>query len=171
MESDTSPDTDSISENTYSFSEENSDNVTFYRWQIVEKKITKSNVDFTFKDAAEMFKDNIKTLKEHIYTKRRQVNAYHEMKASLSESDLMLHVNFGESYKNDQQDATQSAYFGNQYFRIFTACCYAKSLLTKLEMTMSSLLPKVPTDHDRVAPLSCLQKVVHRIKHMHEKTY
>ena len=42
MKFDPTPDTDSGSENTYSFSEENSDNVTFYRWQIVETKITKS---------------------------------------------------------------------------------------------------------------------------------
>ena len=43
-------------------SEENSDNVTFDRWQIVKKKITNSKVDVTFKGAAEMFKDDIKTL-------------------------------------------------------------------------------------------------------------
>ena len=66
MKSDSSSDTDSSSENTYSSPEENSDNVTFYRWQIVEKKITKSKVDVMFKDAVEMLKDDIKTLKEHI---------------------------------------------------------------------------------------------------------
>ena len=71
MKSDSSSDTDSRSENTYSFSEENSDNVTFYRWQIVEKNIAKSKVDVLFKDAVEMFKDDIKTVKEHIYIERR----------------------------------------------------------------------------------------------------
>ena len=30
----------------------------------------------------------------------------------------MLHVDFTENYKNDKRDV----YFGNQYFRIFTAC-------------------------------------------------
>ena len=72
-----SSDTDNSSKNTYSSSEENFNNVTFYRWQIVEKKITKSKVDVTLKDAAEVFTDDIKRLKEHIYIKRRQVNAYH----------------------------------------------------------------------------------------------
>ena len=47
-----------------------------------------------FKDTAEMFKDDIKTLKEHIYVKRKQVNTYHEIEASLSENDLILHVDF-----------------------------------------------------------------------------
>ena len=82
MKLDSSSDTDSSSGNTYSSSEENSDNVTFHRWQIVEKKLTKSKV-----------------LTEHIYIKRRQVSAYHEIKASLSlsENDVMLHVDFAES--------------------------------------------------------------------------
>ena len=75
-----SSDTDSSSENTYSSSGENSDSVTFYCWQIVEKKIAKSKVDFTFKDATEMLKDDIKILKEHISIKRRQVYAYHEIR-------------------------------------------------------------------------------------------
>ena len=90
MELDSSSDTDSSGENPYRSFEENSDNVTFYRWQIIEKKISKSKVDVTFKDAAEMFKNDIKILKEHIYIKRRQVNAYYEINVSLSENDLML---------------------------------------------------------------------------------
>ena len=78
----------------------------FYLWQIAEKKITKSKVDVTFKGAAGMSKDD---------------------KASLSENDLMLHVDFAGSYKNNQKDAIQSACFGNQCFKLFTACCYAES--------------------------------------------
>ena len=27
------------------------------------------------------------------------------------------------------------------------------------------------SDHNRVTPISCLQKVIHKIGHMHEKTY
>ena len=60
MKLDFSSDTNSSSESTYRPSEENSDNVMFYLWQIIENKITKSIVDVTFKDAAEMFKDDIK---------------------------------------------------------------------------------------------------------------
>ena len=55
-----------------------------------------------------MFNDNIKILKKHIYIKRAQVNSYHEINVFLSENDLMFHVDFAESYKNDQQDAIQS---------------------------------------------------------------
>ena len=86
-DTDRSSEIDSSSENAYSSSEGNSDNLTFYCLQINEKKINKSKVNVTFKDTFEMFKDDIKAFKEHIYIKRRQINAHHEIKASLSESD------------------------------------------------------------------------------------
>ena len=71
MKSDSSSDTDSSSKNTYSSSEENSDNVTFYGWQRAEKKSLSLKLHVTFKDAVEMFKDDIKTLKEDSYIERR----------------------------------------------------------------------------------------------------
>ena len=133
MKLDSSSDTDSSSENTSSFSEEKSDNVTFYRWKIVEKKITKSKVDVTFKDAAEMFKDDTKTLKEYMYIKR--------------------------SYKNDKQDAIQSAYFGNPCFRIFAACCYAESPNNNDVRNDNVIVVTETSDHDKVESMSCLQKL------------
>ena len=90
MKLDSSSDTDSSSENTYSSSAENSDNVTLYSWQIVEKKITKSKVDVTLKDAAEMFKDDIKTLKKHIYIER----------SSLINCWYILHLKFLSLWQN-----------------------------------------------------------------------
>ena len=60
-DTDSRSETDSSSESACSSSEECSEYVTVRRWQIVEKKITKSNVDAKFKDAIEMFKDDIKT--------------------------------------------------------------------------------------------------------------
>ena len=140
----------------------------FYLWLIVEKKVTKSKVDVMFKGAAEMFKDDIKTLKEHIYIKRRQVNGYHEIKASLSENDLMLHVDFAESYKNDQQDAIQNPYFGYECFSIFTECCYAESFNNNDVRNDNVIVVTESSDQDRVVSML---KVIHKIKHMHEKSY
>ena len=68
-DTDSRSETDSSSESACSSSEECSEYVTVRRWQIVEKKIAKSNVDAKFKDAIEMFKDDIKTLKVHFYLK------------------------------------------------------------------------------------------------------
>ena len=49
------------------------------------------------------------------------------MKNSLNENDIFVHVNYAESYRNNQQDEIQIWYFGNSSFSIFTACCYTKS--------------------------------------------
>ena len=35
-------------------------------------------------------------------------------KAELSDRNLLVHVDFAESYRNDQQNEIKSAYFGNQ---------------------------------------------------------
>ena len=84
-----------------------------------------------------MFKEEVASLTEHIHIKRRQVNAYRELTPSLTGNHLMVQVDFPESYKNDQQDAIQNAYFGNHCFSIFTACCYLM-LTGKLKTVMLS---------------------------------
>ena len=84
--------------------------VTFYRWQTIDKKINKPTIEVSFNDFIEMFKEEVGISKEHIHIKRRQVNAYWEIKASLTDNDLMVQVDFAESYKSDQRDATQRLY-------------------------------------------------------------
>ena len=50
--------------------------VTFYRWQTIDKKINKPTIEVSFNDFIEIFKEEVGTSKEHIHIKRRQVNAY-----------------------------------------------------------------------------------------------
>ena len=109
---------DSSCDSEDSKSEIDNTEVVFYRWETVDKKITTCRIEVTFKDAIEMLKEEVAILKEHIHIKRRQVNAYQEMKASLSQNNLMIQVDFPESYKNEQQDAIPNAYFANQCFSI-----------------------------------------------------
>ena len=96
----------------------------------------------------------LKTLKEHINIKRRQRNGYHKIMASLSENNLMLHV-----------------YFGYQCFSIFTWCCYTKSSSNKNVRNDNIIVATERSDHDKVACMSCLQKVVPKIEHLYEKRY
>ena len=42
---------------------------TFFGWQILEKEIIKSEADITLKDRVKIFKDDIKTLTDHIFIK------------------------------------------------------------------------------------------------------
>ena len=81
----------------------------------------------------------------------------------------MLHLDLAENYRNDQQDAIQSVYL-YKCFRIFTSCSYPKSPNND-SVTNDVILVTESSDHDRVTSMSCQQNVVHKIKHMHEKTY
>ena len=91
------------------------------------------------------------------------------MKASLADNDLMVQVDFAESYKNDQQDPIQSAYFGNQCFTIFMACCYF-NIDDKIKNS-NVIVVTERSDHDRVALMSCLEKVGGKIESKHGKCY
>ena len=118
----------------------------------MDRKNTKARIEISFNNAIEMFKEEVAVLKEHIHIKRRQVNAYREMKESLTNDDLMVQVDFAESYKNDHQNAIQSAYFENQCFSIFTACCYSK--VSEKIKNDNVIIVTERSEHDRVA-LSC----------------
>ena len=83
----------------------------------------------------------------------------------------MLYEDFAEIYKNHQQAAIQKAYFGNQCFRTFTACCYAKSPNNNDVRNDNVIVITESSDHDSGASISFLQKVIHKIEHIHEKTY
>ena len=52
-----------------------------------------------------------------------------------------------------------------------TACCYTKSPDNNDGRNDSVIVVTESSDHDRVASMSSLQKVVHKIKHLPEKTY
>ena len=95
-----------------------------------------------------MFKEDLITLKEHIYNKRKQFDAYCKMKDSLAEEDIILHVDFAESYCSDQQDAMQSAYFENQSFIIFRACYYTKPVGSDDLRNDSVVVVTESSDHD-----------------------
>ena len=63
----------------------------------------------------------------------------------------------------------QSAYFGNQFFRILTACCYF-NVDGKIKNSNVIVVTERP-DHDRVASMSCLEKVVAEIESKYGKCY
>ena len=104
-----------------------------------------------------MFKEDLIILKEHIYIKRRQFDADREMNASLAEEYIILHVDFAESYRNYQQDAIQSAYFGNQIFGIFTTCCYTKPVGSGDLQNDGAVVVAESYNHSRVASMTCLK--------------
>ena len=53
-------------------------------------------------------------------------DTFREKKSILTEENVILRGDFAENCLNDQQDSTQSEYFGNQSLSIFTAFLYTK---------------------------------------------
>ena len=109
------------------------------------------------------FKSQIKVLKEHIFVKRVQNDAYNKHKADLFDGDLLVYVDFAESYRNDQQNEIQNAYFGNQSFSLFTSCCYSKGVTNEIRNKCVVVLTE-NSDHNRITPMSCLRKVIDTVE-------
>ena len=65
------------------------------------------------------------------------------MKASLTEDDCIFQVDFTESYRNDLQKSTQSAYFRDQSFSNFIAVVVTES-----------------SDHNSLVSMTCLKTVL-----------
>ena len=76
------------------------------------------------------------------------------MKENVQENQVILHVDYSESYYNTQQYEIQSAYFGNSTLTIFTACGYI--LDHRKEFSKRS----VGSDHSRIAALTCIDMVL-----------
>ena len=97
--------------NTYSESDldSNSDSdtsclVSFYHWETPDKHVTKIRISEPFEEATERFKESVVSLKRHIYSKRSQNRHYNHVKESLDHRQILVHVDYAESYKNSQQE-------------------------------------------------------------------
>ena len=103
----------------------------------------------SFDGAVSTFKSKIKVLKKHIFVKRVQNDAYNKHKAELSYADLLVHVDFAESYRNDQQNKVQSVYLENQSFLLFASCYYFKDATSKIR-NKSVVVVTENSDHNRI---------------------
>ena len=60
--------------------ENESEQVTYFTWKKVDKKVVKAQQMVPFNDTVCTFKSQIKVLKEHIFVKRVQNDAYNNIK-------------------------------------------------------------------------------------------
>ena len=103
-----------------------------------------------------MFKENIKTLKKHVY-KRREVITHWEINASLSGNNFDDPQWFCRELKC-QQDVMQRAYFSNQSFDIFTACCCTKRCNNTEDQNDNIIFVIKSLDDDRIASIEMFTK-------------
>ena len=132
--------------------------IKYYEWRRDDDNhLKKVLVGVTKSEALALLNKQINILKKHIHVKRCQVKHYNELKQNLKPNEVILHVDFSENYKNQQQNEVQSAYFGHSSFSLFTACCYLKS--TELIKESLVVVTESP-DHSRITAYSCISKVV-----------
>ena len=67
-----------------------------------------------------------------MFVKRDQNDTYNKHKVEISNGDLLVHLDLTESYRNNQKNENQCAYFGNQSFSLFTSCCYFKGATSEI---------------------------------------
>ena len=145
--------------------------VSFYGWETLDKHVTKIRISEPFEEATERFKESVVSLKRHIYSKRSQNRHYNHVKESLDHGQILVHVDYAESYKNLQQNEIQSAYFGNSTFSIFTACCYTKSMDNGGLKKDSIVVVNEIKERNRAVALACLEKVVEKAEEINVAKY
>ena len=99
-------------------------NVESYKKAKVDGKVKKVVKSVDVEEAIELFNELVKILKAHIFLKRTQNTHYNRLKENLKTNEFIIHVHSSKNYKDKEQDKIQSAYFGQNWFSIFTACCY-----------------------------------------------
>ena len=98
-----------------------------------------------------------------MFVKRVENNAYNKHKAELSDGDFLVHVDLAESYRNDQKNEIQSAYFCNESFALFTSCCYFKGATSEIR-NKSFVVVTENSDHNRIASMSCLKNEIDTVE-------
>ena len=80
------------------------------------------------KPLIELFNEQIKILKAHIFVKRTQNTNYNWLEENLETNEFIIHVDYSENYKDKEQDKIQSPYFGHNSFSIPMACFYTRGI-------------------------------------------
>ena len=154
---------DSLSDSSCDSEDEKCKTVTYSKWGKEDGNVSKMQITVDLEDANDLWKQAIPKLKSHIYRKRKQVMALESAKRNLSRDEILIHCDFSQSYKNNEQDEIQSAYFGYESFSLFTSCVYYKDKDDELK-TMPITVTTEGNEHSRQTSFSCLQKVIEHVQ-------
>ena len=120
------------------------------------KKVVKS-VDV--EEAIELFNEQVKILKEHIFVKRTQNKHDNRLKENLKKNEFIIHIDYSKNYKDKEQDEIQSAYFRHNLFSIFTACCYTR-VIEGAPLNKNFTVTSEAINYSRIAAFSCNNLII-----------
>ena len=133
--------------------------VEYFEWPKVDRKVKKVVKSVDAEDAIELFNEQVKILKAHIFVKRTQNPHYNRLKENLKTNEFIIHVDYSENYKDKGQDEIQSAYFGHDLFSIFTACCYTRWIDGTLFNENFNVTSEA-TNRSRIEAFSCINLII-----------
>ena len=141
----------------------------YYQWLTVDGKASKALVSTPLNGVEDKFKSKLNELKLHILVRNEQYKVYNQLKNDMPENNILLHVDYAESYENKQQDECQSAYFGHTTFSLFTAAVYIR--YQGALMNNNFVIVSEANDHSRIAAHTCIVKTIELMleKHNHLK--
>ena len=116
---------------------DDSDDVEYYEWAKVDGKVKKVVKSVDVENAIELFNEQVKILKAHIFIKRTQNTHYNRVKENLK----------------------TNAYFGHYSFSIFTACCYTRGIDGTL-LNENFTVTSEATNRSRIAGFSCINLII-----------
>ena len=78
---------------------------------------------------------------------------------NFTKNEVLIHVDYSESYENKQQREIQSVYFGHTKFSIFTVRCYVRDAENKM-ICESVMISSELSDHSRAAAITSVLTVI-----------
>ena len=138
--------------------------VGFYEWSKGDNGyMMKSLVTLSTEDALTLWNSKVQRLKEHIFTKRQQQSKISYLKVNIKVNEVLIHLDYSKSYKRQDQNEIQSAYFGQASFSLFTACAYYRCGKTNEIKTMPTTITSEASDKSRMASITCVKKVMDHV--------
>ena len=123
----------------------------------------KNQVTLSIEDALTLWDSKVQRLKEHIFTKCQQQSKISYLKANIKVNEVLIHLDYSENYKSQDQNEIQSAYFGQASFSLFTACHYYRCSETSKIKTMPTTITSEASDKSRMASITCVKKVIDHV--------
>ena len=100
LDADSSADDSSDNENEV---DRPNDSVSFFEWaRVDDNKLMKMMFHKSFEESICLLDTTIISLKRHIFVKRVQYKHYVDFKSNLGKNDILVHVDYSESYENKQ---------------------------------------------------------------------
>lgn len=133
-------------------------NVSWFQWGCVEKRITKIKKSGSVAELLECLVQQWEPFLTHCYTKDVQGAYFEKSKLSVSEEEVVIQVDFSENYQTFHQDEIQSAHWSYSQVTLFTCCVWTTRGVQSVCIVSDYL------SHDKTAVHVFLTKLFQHVK-------